>query len=75
MSDTIVPVTFDRMSYSGVLASPVMGKGRVEVEQVIKTVHPDGAMVMRVYHNEIEVYDSKAVVSRHNQPHLVDLLA
>ncbi len=75
MSNPVIPITTDKVTYSGVLASPAMGKGRVEVEQAIKTVYPDGAMVMRVYHNEIEVYDSKAVVSRHNQPHLLDILA
>lgn len=75
MTNSVTPVTYDRTAYSGVLASPAAGKGRIEIEQTIQTAYPNGLTVTRIYHSEIEVYDSKAVVSKYNQPHNVDMMA
>lgn len=74
-ADPVIPITYDRTKYSGVMASPVVGKGRIQVEHFAQTVYPNGLTVTRIHHNEIEVYDNKAVISRHNQPHQVDQMA
>ncbi len=75
MTDPVSPITYDRTFYSAVMTSNVEGKGRVEKEQVIQTIYPNGQTVTRIYQYEVEVYDVRAVVSRHNQPQLLDLMA
>lgn len=74
MTDSAVPVTYDRTSYSAVLASPAVGKGRIEATHIEQTVYPNGLVVTRIHHNEIQVYDNKAQITRHNQPNQVDLM-
>ena len=66
MSDSIVPVTLHKTSFSGVLASPAVGKGRVESEIWSQTTYPNGSTVTRIYHQSIEVYDNRAVITQHN---------
>lgn len=74
-ADPVIPITYDRTKYSGVMASPVVGKGRIQVENFTQTVYPNGLTVTRIHHNEIEVYDNKAVISRHNLPQQLDQMA
>ena len=66
MSDPIVPVTLHKTTFSGVLASPAVGKGRVDSETWSQTTYPGGSTVTRIYHQSIEVYDNRAVVAQHN---------
>lgn len=75
MTDSVTPITYDRTFFSGVMSSNAVGKGRVEKEQIIQTIYPNGQTVTRIYQYEVEVYDVRAVVSRHNQPPLLDLMA
>lgn len=75
MIDPTVPITLDKTFYSGVLASNVIGKGKIKEENVVQTTHPNGLTVTRVHHNEIEVYDNKGIVSKHNVPNLIDKMA
>jgi hypothetical protein len=71
MSDSIAPVTLHNTTFSGVLASPAVGKGRIESEIWSQTTYPDGSTVARIYHQPIEVYDNRAVITQHNvQPNL-----
>lgn len=74
MTDSVMAITYDRTSYSGVLASNVVSKGRIEAEQVVQTIYPNGLTVTRIYHDEIEVYDNRAVVSQHNKSHTLDMM-
>ena len=66
MTDSIMPVTQFANSYTGVLPIATVGKGVVQKESWQQTTYPNGATVTRVYHNSIEVYDNRAVVTRHN---------
>ena len=66
MSDPIAPVTLHKTTFSGVLAAPAVGKGRVESETWSQTTHPNGSTVTRIYHQSIEVYDNRAVLTQHN---------
>jgi hypothetical protein len=51
-----------------------VGKGVVKQESWQQTTYPNGATVTRVYHASIEVYDNRAVVTRHNEPNIIDML-
>ena len=75
MSDSTVPVTLFKTTFSGVLASSAVGKGRINAETWSQTIYPNGSTVTRVYHNPIEVYDHRAVVTRHNVPPNLDVMA
>ncbi len=75
MTDSIIPVTQFATSFTGVLASAAVGKGVVKQENWQQTTYPNGATVTRIYHNSIEVYDNRAVVTKHNQPNQIDMLA
>ena len=74
MIDSIVPVTYQKTSFTGVLPTGVAGMGRIESQQWSQTVYPNGSTVTRIYHNTIEIYDSKGVVNKHNQPNQIDLM-
>ena len=74
MSDPIVPVTLHKTTFSGVLASPAVGKGRVESEIWSQTTYPGGSTVTRIYHQPIEVYDNRAVITQHNVRPSLDVL-
>jgi len=74
MIDSIVPVTtFDR-SFTGVMPTGSIGRGVVHQETVQVTAYPDGATVTRIYHNSIEVYDNRGVVTKHNLPNQIDIM-
>ena len=75
MSDPIAPVTLHKTTFSGVLAAPAVGKGRVESETWSQTTHPNGSAVTRRYHQSIEVYDNRAVITQHNVRPSLDVLA
>ena len=74
MTDSIMPVTQFANSFTGVLPIATVGKGVVKQENWQQTTYPNGATVTRIYHNIIEVYDNFAVVTRHNEPNVVDML-
>jgi hypothetical protein len=74
MSSSIAPITtFDR-SFTGVLPSGSVGKGVIHQQTVQVTTYPDGATVTRIYHNSIEVYDNRGVVTKHNVPNQIDMM-
>ena len=75
MSDPLVPVTLDKTSFSGVLASSNVGKGRIKGEDWSQTTYPNGSVVTRVHDYTIEVYDNRAAVEKHNVPPLIDKMA
>ena len=66
MSDSVMPVTQFANSFTGVLPIATVGKGVVQQESWQQTTYPNGATVTRIYHNSIEVYDNRAVVTKHN---------
>jgi hypothetical protein len=74
MSDSIIPVTQFATSFTGVLPIATVGKGVVKQESWEQTTYPNGATVTRIYHNSIEVYDNRAVVTRHNEPNVIDIM-
>ena len=74
MSDSVMPVTQFANSFTGVLPIATVGKGVVKQESWQQTPYPNGATVTRVYHNSIEVYDNRAVVTRHNVRPSVDVM-
>ena len=74
MTDSIMPVTQFANRYTGVLPIATVGKGVVQQESWQQTTYPNGATVTRVYHASIEVYDNRAVVTRHNEPNIIDIL-
>ena len=74
MSDSIMPVTQFATSFTGVLPIATVGKGVVKQESWQQTTYPNGATVTRIYHNSIEVYDNRAVVTQHNEPNIIDML-
>jgi hypothetical protein len=74
MTDSIMPVTQFATSFTGVLPIATVGKGVVKQESWQQTTYPNGATVTRVYHNSIEVYDNRAVMTRHNEPTIIDML-
>ena len=75
MSDSVMPVTQFANSFTGVLPIATVGKGVVQQESWQQTTYPNGATVTRVYHNSIEVYDNRAVVTRHNVRPNLDVMA
>ena len=76
MSDPILPVvTLQKTTVSGVLAFPAVGKGRVESETWSQTTYPNGSTVTRRYHQSIEVYDNRAVITQHNGSPSLDVMA
>jgi hypothetical protein len=74
MTDSIMPVTQFANSFTGVLPIATVGKGVVQQESWQQTTYPNGATVTRIYHASIEVYDNRAVVTRHNEPNIIDIL-
>jgi hypothetical protein len=74
MSDAIVPVTLYSTSFTGVLPTGSVGKGAIHKEARQQTTYPNGSVVTRIYHNTIEVYDNRAVVTKHNQPNQIDMM-
>ena len=74
MNDSIIPVTQFATSFTGVLPIATVGKGVVQQESWQQTTYPNGATVTRIYHNSIEVYDSHAVVIKHNEPNQIDMM-
>ena len=75
MTDSIMPVTQFANSFTGVLPIATVGKGVVQQESWQQTTYPNGATVTRIYHNSIEVYDNRAVVTRHNVRPNLDVMA
>ena len=75
MIDSIMPVTQFANRYTGVLPIATVGKGVVQQESWQQTTYPNGATVTRIYHNSIEVYDNRAVVTRHNVRPNLDVMA
>jgi hypothetical protein len=77
MSDAIAPVapvTLYSTSFTGVLPTGAVGKGAIHKEAWQQTTYPNGSVVTRIYHNIIEVYDNRAVVTKHNQPSQIDMM-
>ena len=74
MTDSIIPVTQFATSFTGVLPIATVGKGVVQQESWQQTTYPNGATVTRVYHASIEVYDNRAVVTKHNVRPSVDVM-
>ena len=74
MSDSIIPITQFASSFTGVLPIATVGKGVVKQESWQQTTYPNGATVTRIYHNSIEVYDNRAVVTKHNEPNVIDIM-
>ena len=74
MSDSIRPVTLVNTSFTGVLPSGTVGRGFIKQEIWQQTTYPNGAVVTRINHNTIELYDSRAVVNKHNQPNQIDIM-
>ena len=74
MTDSIMPVTQFANRYTGVLPIATVGKGVVQQESWQQTTYPNGATVTRVYHNSIEVYDNRAVVTRHDVRPNLDMM-
>ena len=75
MIEPIVPVTLYKTTFTGVLASAAVGKGRVESEMWSQTLYPNGSAVTRIYHQSIEVYDHRAVITQHNVRPNLDVMA
>ena len=74
MTNAIGPVTtFDR-SFTGVLPTGSIDKGVIHQKTVQVTTYPNGATVTRIYHNSIEVYDNRGIVTKHNLPNLIDMM-
>ena len=74
MTDSIMPVTQFANRYTGVLPIATVGKGVVKKESWQQTTYPNGATVTRIYHNSIEVYDNRAVVTRHDVRPNLDMM-
>ena len=74
MIDSIMPVTQFANSFTGVLPIATVGKGVVQQESWQQTTYPNGATVTRIYHNSIEVYDNRAVVTRHDVRPNLDMM-
>ena len=74
MSESTVPITLHKTTLSGVLATPIIGKGRVESETWSQTTYPNGSVVTRRYHQSIEVYDNRAVITQHNVRPSLDVM-
>ena len=74
MTDSIIPVTQFATSFTGVLPIATVGKGVVKQESWQQTTYPNGATVTRIYHNSIEVYDNRAVVTRYNEPNVIHIM-
>jgi hypothetical protein len=75
MTNAVTPITSDTTTYSGVLPSNAVGRGCIQSQQVIQTVYPTGATVTRIYLDQIEVYDHHAMITQHNQSHVIDQMA
>jgi hypothetical protein len=74
MTDSIRPVTLVDTSFTGVLPAGTVGRGVIKKEIWQQTTYPNGSTVTNIYHNTIEIYDSRAVVTKHNQPNQIDLM-
>lgn len=74
MTDSIMPVTYIATTHSAVLASPAIGKGRIEVTQAQRTVYPNGLSVINIYHHTVEVYDNRGFLTSHNHANLIDMM-
>jgi hypothetical protein len=74
MSNSIIPVTLFDTSFSGVLASTAVGKGLISTENRQQTTYPNDSVVTRVHYDTIEVYDNRAVVTKHNQSNQIDMM-
>ena len=74
MIESSAPVTLYKTSSSGILPTGAVGKGRLENEVWSQTTYPNGTVVTRIYYNEIEIYDSNAVITKHNQPNQIDIM-
>jgi hypothetical protein len=51
-----------------------VGRGFIKQEIWQQTTYPNGSKVTNIYHHIIEVYDSRAVVTKHNQPNQIDMM-
>jgi hypothetical protein len=74
MTDSIRPVTLVNNSFTGVLPASAVGRGVIKQEIWQQTTYPNGSTVTNIYHHTIEVYDSRAVVTKHNQPNQIDMM-
>ena len=72
--DSIRPTTLSDTSFTGVLPSGTVGRGFIKKEIWQQTTYPNGSKVTNVYYNTIEIYDSRAVVTKHNQPNQLDIM-
>ncbi len=72
--NTITPVTLYATSFTGVLPTAAVGKGAIHKEVWQQTTYPNGSVVTRIHHNTIEIYDNRAVLTKHNQPNQIDLM-
>ena len=72
--NSISPVTFYSTSFTGVLPTAAVGKGAIHKEVWQQTTYPNGSVVTRIYHNTIEIYDNRAVVTKHNQSNQIDMM-
>lgn len=74
MSNSITPVTLYDTSFSSVLASTAVGKGVISTETWQQTTYPNNAVVTRIHYDTVEVYDNRAVLTKHNQPNQIDMM-
>jgi hypothetical protein len=74
MSNLITPVTLFDTSFSGVLASTAVGKGIISTETWQQTIYPNDAVVTRIYYDTVEVYDNRAMITKHNVPNQIDVM-
>jgi len=74
MSDYVTPITLYNTSFTGVMPTAVVGRGVINKEEWQQTTYPNGAVVTRVYHNTIEIYDNRGVVTKYNQPNQIDMM-
>jgi hypothetical protein len=74
MSDYVTPITLYNTSFSGVMPTAAVGRGVIHKEEWQQTTYPNGSVVTRVYHNTIEIYDSRGVVTKYNQPNQIDMM-
>lgn len=74
MSESVVPITYQKTSFTGVLSTGIVGRGNIQSEQWSQTTYPNGAVVTRIYHNTIEIYDNSGSLTQHNKPNQIDLM-
>jgi hypothetical protein len=68
------PITFYNTSFTGILPTAAVGKGVINKTVWQQTTYPNGSVVTRRYHDTIEIYDKNAVITKHNQQNIIDMM-